>query len=94
MSCPHPVLVKVTDELGLMRGEGAEVLRAHYECRDCGTVMFHTENRDAITRRDLYYGVLDRFENAGDAIAGAIDALRRSRHDPRKALPTGEDEQP
>lgn len=94
MSCPHLVLIKVTDELGMMRGDGAEVLRAHYECRECGVTLFHTENKAAIERSNIWFGVIDRFEHAGDAIAGAVDALRRSRHDPRKALPPGEDEQP
>lgn len=84
MHCSHERLIKVIDQIGVMTvgSDGqyrAPVLRAHYECDECGVVVQETQApRSAWTEFD-YEGAIDKIGTALDAIHHARQAINGRR---------------
>ena len=81
MACDHRQLIKVIDQIGAMTidangGYSARVLRAHYECADCGETVLHTMAPRAAWTDFDFDGAVHKIGTAIEAIAEARRALR------------------
>ena len=77
--CPHEVIVRVIDRLGLMEDRGygpvAPVLETHHECQSCRRHVVVTNIVDQDNAREV---VAHAGTKIGEAMAAIANAFRKT----------------